>query len=101
MAKRKTHSAAFKAQVALAAVRGDRTMNQVAAHFGVHPTLIHGWRKKLLAGAAGIFEGGAGPAPPGGAGPAELFEQSGRAKMGLERLKKKSCRLRVTGSGGR
>jgi len=50
MAKRKTHSAAFKAQVALAAVRGDRTMNEVAAHFGLHPTLIHGWPQKLLAG---------------------------------------------------
>jgi transposase-like protein len=33
-------------------------MNQVAAHFGVHPTLIHGWRKKLMTGAAGTFDGG-------------------------------------------
>jgi putative transposase len=91
MAKRKTHSAAFKAQVALAAVRGDRTMNEVAAHFGVHPTLIHGWRKKLLAGAAGIFEGVAGPAAPPGADQAELFEQIGRLKMELEWLKKKAA----------
>jgi putative transposase len=90
MAKRKTHSAAFKAQVALAAVRGDRTMNQVAAQFGVHPTLIHGWRKKLVAGAAGIFESG-GPAVPGGPDPAELFEQIGRLKMELEWLKKKAA----------
>ena len=91
MAKRKTHSAAFKAQVALAAVRGDRTMNQVAAHFGVHPTLIHGWRKKLLAGAAGIFENGGGPAAAAGADQAELFEQIGRLKMELEWLKKKAA----------
>jgi transposase-like protein len=91
MANRKTHTAAFKAQVALAAVRGDRTMNEVAAHFGVHPTLIHGWRKKLLAGAAGIFEGGAGPAAPVGADQAELFEQIGRLKMELEWLKKKAA----------
>ena len=91
MAKRKTHSAAFKAQVALAAVRGDRTMNQVAAQFGVHPTLIHGWRKKLLAGAAGIFETGGGPAASAGADPAELFEQIGRLKMELEWLKKKAA----------
>jgi putative transposase len=90
MAKRKTHSAAFKAQVALAAIRGDRTMNQVAAQFGVHPTLIHGWRKKLLAGAAGIFEAGGGPAPAG-VDPAELFEQIGRLKMELEWLKKKAA----------
>ena len=45
--KRKTHTAAFKAQVALAAVKGDRTVNELAAHFGVHPTLIHGWKKQL------------------------------------------------------
>jgi len=36
MAKRKTHTPAFKAQVALAAVRGDRTVNELAAQFGVH-----------------------------------------------------------------
>ena len=41
--KRKTHTAAFKAQVALAAVKGDRTVNELSAHFGVHPTLIHHW----------------------------------------------------------
>jgi transposase-like protein len=69
MAKRKTHSAAFKAQVALAAVRGDRTMNQVAAQFGVHPTLIQGWRKKLLAGAAGHLRGRGRAGRPGGRRP--------------------------------
>ena len=41
-AKRKTHTAAFKVQVALAAVEGGRTVNELAAQFGVHPTLIHG-----------------------------------------------------------
>src|SRR5947199_2338676 len=90
MAKRKSHSAAFKAQVALAAVKGDKTVNEVAAQFGVHPTLIHDWKKKLLAGAAGIFEGGpkATPAPADGQ-QAELFEQIGRLKMELEWVKKK------------
>ena len=48
--KRTSHSAAFEAQVALAAVKGDRTVNELAAHFGVHPTLIHGWKKPLLGG---------------------------------------------------
>ena len=57
--KRKSHSAAFKAQVALAALKGDKTVNEVAAQFGVHPTLIHDWKKKLLAGAEAVFASGA------------------------------------------
>ena len=62
--KRKQHTAAFKAQVALAAVKGDRTINELASHFGVHPTLIHGWKKQLLAGAETVFASGARSAPP-------------------------------------
>jgi transposase-like protein len=50
--KRKSHSAAFQAPVALAAVRGDRTINALASHYGGHPTLIHAWKQQLLAGAA-------------------------------------------------
>ena len=52
--KRKTHTAAFKAQVALAALKGDKTVNELAGHYGVHPTLIHGWKKQLT-GAEGVF----------------------------------------------
>ena len=91
MAKRKQHTAAFKAQVARAALKGDRTVNEVAAQFGVHPTLIHDWKKKLLAGAAAVFEGPAKAAPAADAQPAELFEQSGRLKMGLEWVEKKAA----------
>jgi transposase len=93
MAKRKTHSAAFKAQVALAALKGDKTANELAAQFGVHPTLIHDWKKKLLAGAAAIFEGGASAATgvAADAHQAELFEQIGRLKVELEWVKKKAA----------
>jgi transposase-like protein len=54
-AKRKIHKAGFKAQVALAAHKGDRTVNELAGHYGVHPTLIHGWKKQLVTGAESIF----------------------------------------------
>lgn len=90
MTRRKQHTSAFKAQVALAAIRGEKTINEVAAHFGVHPTLIHDWKKKLLAGAAAIFDGGAKVAPAE-APQAELFEQIGRLKMELEWVKKKAA----------
>jgi transposase len=88
--KRKQHSAAFKAQVALAAVKGDKTVSQLAGQFGVHPTLIHAWKKQLLGGAEQVFGDGAkAHAPDAEAEKAELFEQIGRLKMELEWLKKK------------
>jgi transposase-like protein len=88
--KRKQHTVAFKAQVALAAVKGDKTVNELASHFGVHPTLIHGWKKQLLAGAETVFAHGikAG-ASDTAVVQAELYEQIGRLKMELEWLKKK------------
>jgi transposase-like protein len=62
-AKRQRHPAAFKAQVALAALKGDKTTNEVAAQLGVHLTPIHYRKKKFLARAAAIFEGGLKAAP--------------------------------------
>jgi putative transposase len=88
--KRKQYTPAFKAQVALAALKGDRTVNELAGQFGVHPTLIHEWKKHLLAGAEVVFANGL-KADTGDAEArqAELYEQIGRLKMELEWLKKK------------
>jgi putative transposase len=91
--KRKQHTPAFKAQVALAALKGDQTVNELASRYGVHPTLINGWKKQLLAGADQVFGNGSPAARTDAeAEKAELFEQIGRLKMELEWLKKKSER---------
>ena len=90
--KRKQHTAAFKAQVALAALKGDKTVNELASQFVVHPTMIHGWKKQLLDGVESLFAGAAKPDKDKAqfeAQTAELFEQIGRLKMELEWLKKK------------
>ena len=92
--KRKAHAAAFKAQVALAALKGDKTINELASQHAVHPTLIHAWKKQLLAGAGTIFANGTRLASAGAESrEAELYEQIGRLKMELEWMKKKVAAL--------
>jgi transposase-like protein len=54
---RRNHGAAFKAQVALAACKGDKTLAELAEHFRVHPTQITEWKQQLLARAADVFGG--------------------------------------------
>lgn len=58
MSKRRNHDAAFKARVALEALKGERTVSELATAYEVHPTMIHQWKKALLEGAAGILERG-------------------------------------------
>jgi len=65
MSKRKQHNPVFKSKVALEALKGERTISELAGQFGVHPTMIHQWKKALLDGAPGVFERGGTPkAPP-------------------------------------
>ena len=63
---RRNHSPAFKAKVALAAVRGEKTLAELAQQFDVHPNQITTWRGQLLEGAAGVFgpESHSEPAEP-------------------------------------
>ncbi|MBC7838372.1 MAG: transposase [Nitrospiraceae bacterium] len=66
MAKRirRTHSAVFKAHVALAAMSGDKTLAALAQRFDVHPTQITEWKRPLSERAADIFGGGTAPTGP-------------------------------------
>ena len=56
--KRKQHSAEFKAQVAMAALSGDRTLAELASEYGVHPTMISTWKQELVKNAKELFERG-------------------------------------------
>src|SRR5207249_5725937 len=58
---RRNHSAAFKAKVALAAIKGDRMIAQLAEHFDVHPNQITAWKSQLEGNASEIFGPGGGP----------------------------------------
>ena len=57
---RRNHTPAFKAKVALAAIKGDRTLAQLAEQFDVHPNQITSWKAQLQEGAAGVFGSVAG-----------------------------------------
>ena len=58
---RRNHSAAFKAKVALSAIRDDKTLSELAAQFEVHPNQITQWKGLLLERVASVFETGAAP----------------------------------------
>ena len=80
---RKKHNVAFKAKVALEAVRADRTIAELPSEFGVHPNQIYNWKKQLLDGAASVFEGGAaaGEGPVSEAQVDLLCRQIGQLKV--------------------
>jgi len=61
---RRNHTAAFKAKVALAAIKGEKTLSELAQQFDVHANQITTWRAQLLEGAAGVFGGDGKSDPP-------------------------------------
>ena len=64
MTKRNQHGPEFKARVALEALKGEQTVTELASRFGVHPTMVHQWKKALLEGATDIFQRGRSQAEP-------------------------------------
>ena len=76
---RRNHSPAFKAKVAIAAIKGDRTIAQIAEQFDVHPNQVTAWKAQLEGGAADVFGPAGGSSPP--AAPAVDVKQL-HAKIG-------------------
>ena len=91
--RRRRFSGAFKAKVALAAVRGDKTTAELAAKFGVHGNQVSAWKKQLLGGVSELFADGRSRERKGDVEEEALYEQIGRLKMEVEWLKKKAAEL--------
>jgi len=87
---RKTHSGAFKAKVALEAIKGERTINELAGHFEIHTTQVVQWKQRLVNGASDLFTGGV---ERDAAQEAQLrdrlYQEIGQLKVELDWLKKK------------
>jgi transposase-like protein len=93
-AKRRRIEASVKAKAALAAIRGDRTTSELASQYGVHPTQIGHWKRRLLEGANDLFsDDRRRQAEDQEALITDLYEQIGRLQMELAWLKKKLARL--------
>ncbi len=89
--KRKIFTSAEKAKVALAAVKGLKTINEIAQEYGVHPTQVNQWKKELLDNVSSLFERKRGPKPINPqSDPERLYAKIGQLNMELDWLKKKS-----------
>jgi len=89
--QRRQYSPDWKAKVALEAIKGQRTVQEIASHYEVHPGLVTHWKKQLLEGAAEIFSNGKKVAAEADEElKAELYQQIGKLQVEVDWLKKKS-----------
>lgn len=95
MSKRHTHSPEFKARVAMEAISGRKTIQEIAADHAIHPIQVSQWKRQLLDGASELFTRGKKTKDKEEvqAKEAELFQQIGKLQMELEWLKKISVAL--------
>jgi putative transposase len=91
MKQRRRHSAEFKAKVALEAIRGERTGNEIASAYGVHPVQLAQWKKQALEGLPDVFADRRTKAVADEeALRDQLYQQIGQLKVELDWLKKKA-----------
>jgi transposase-like protein len=95
---RRTHGAEFKARVALEALKGIKTINQIAQEEGLHPVQVSTWKKELQEGLPGVFSSGAAErrdTEKAERDLARLERKVGQLTMEAEFLKKKCCQLGI------
>ena len=92
--RRKRYEATFKARVALAALRGDKTLSQIASQFDVHGNLVSQWKRRLLTNVSRVFEE---PDDPDGRVQQELVNELhrkiGELNVELDWVKKKAAQV--------
>jgi len=97
---RKNHEAAFKAKVALEALKGEKTMAELSSEYAVHPNQIRQWRQKLVDELPGVFSDRRQRNDKEAEEvTAELYRQIGQLKVELDWLKKKSQQLLLKRGG--
>ena len=93
--KRRVFGGAFKAKVALAAVKGDKSTAELAAKFGVHTHQVTSWKKQLLEGAADLFVDGRRKQKQSEPDQEELYAPDRSTEDGSRVAEKKICRARL------
>jgi putative transposase len=89
--QRKSYTAAFKVKIALEAIKGQRTTNEIATHYGVHPNMVTQWKKQAIESLPDVFSTRRErDAREEESVKAELYQQIGQLKVELDWLKKKA-----------
>jgi transposase len=94
--KRKQYNPEFKAKVALEAIRGEKTVAELASQYEIHPTMINNWKRQLLEGASNLFENGNDAKKADENQQAqidELYRQIGQLKVERDFLANRSAQL--------
>ena len=89
--QRRSFSAEMKARITLEAIKGQKTVQEIASHYGVHPNQVTNWKRQAIEGVPGLFvDRRSRPDTSEEALKAELYQQIGQLQVELDWLKKKS-----------